>query len=38
MNLRMPEFKWAWGYPLVIGMSLAVIAALVIIFKKKKWF
>ena len=38
MNLRMPEFKWAWGYPFVIGMSLAVIAALVIIFKKKKWF
>lgn len=38
MNLKMPEFSWTWGYPFVIGISLAVIAALIVIFKKKKWF
>lgn len=38
MNLQMPEFRWTWGYPFVIGISLAVVAALIVIFKKKKWF
>lgn len=38
MNLMMPEFQWEYGYPLVIGISAAVVIALVVIFKKKKWF
>ena len=38
MNLQMPEFKWAYGYPMVIGVSSAVIVILLIFFKKKKWF
>ena len=38
MNLRMPESRWDWGYPMVILMSLAVCVATVALFKKKKWF
>ena len=38
MNLQMPEYKWVWGYPFVIGISLGVVCALLIVFKKKKWF
>ena len=38
MNLRMPESRWAWGYPMVIVISLAVCVATVVLFKKKKWF
>lgn len=38
MNLQMPEFKWAMGYPFVIGVSVIVVLALVIFFKRKKWF
>lgn len=38
MNLQMPEYEWSWGYPLVIGISLAVIAIMIVVFKRKKWF
>ncbi len=38
MNLQMPEFGWSWGYPFVIAVSLTVVIALIILFKKKKWF
>ena len=38
MNLQMPEFHWAWGYPFVIAVSLSVVVALIVIFKRKKWF
>lgn len=38
MNLKMPEFNWDYGYHLVIGMSIAVVAVLIVIFKRKKWF
>lgn len=38
MNLRMPEFAWKYGYPMVIILSIAVCITCLIIFKKKKWF
>jgi Mg2+ and Co2+ transporters len=38
MNIIMPEFKWAYGYPYVIGLSIIVVLGLVAVFKKKKWF
>lgn len=34
----MPEFTWNYGYLYVIALSVLTVAALVIIFKKKKWF
>ncbi|MCR5230361.1 MAG: hypothetical protein K6D03_09560 [Solobacterium sp.] len=38
MNFRyMPELDWRLGYPVVILCSLAIVAALLIWFKKKKW-
>ncbi len=38
MNLKMPEFEWQYGYPVIIGVSILIIASLIIMFKKKKWF
>ncbi|NLD10330.1 CorA family divalent cation transporter [Aminicella lysinilytica] len=38
MNLKMPEFGWAFGYAYVIGLSVAVLVIMIIFFKKKKWF
>lgn len=38
MNFKMPEYGWRFGYPLVIAGSLVVVAALLIYFKRKKWF
>lgn len=38
MNLNMPEYHWAFGYPLVALLSLAVVGICVWIFKRKKWF
>lgn len=38
MNLKMPEFNFAYSYPLVIFGSLLVTAVTITIFKKKKWF
>lgn len=38
MNLQMPEYEWAYGYPVVIAASLVVSIGLYIYFKKKKWF
>jgi magnesium transporter len=38
MNFRyMPELEWRWGYPVVIGVSIAVIIFCLILFRKKKW-
>lgn len=33
----MPELQWKYGYPAVILVSVGIVAALVIYFKKKKW-
>lgn len=38
MNFSMPEYKWAYGYPVVIALSVVVALFSVIYFKKHKWF
>ena len=38
MNLKMPEFTWDYGYPIVIGLCVAVCVLWAVIFKKKGWF
>jgi len=34
---RMPELKWEWGYPLVLGLMVAIVIAMLGFFKGKKW-
>ncbi|HRV34050.1 MAG TPA: CorA family divalent cation transporter, partial [Anaerovoracaceae bacterium] len=38
MNLRMPEYEWDLGYPMVILVSISIGLGLFLYFKKKKWF
>lgn len=38
MNFPMPEYEWAYGYPVVIIVSAMVALFSVIYFKKHKWF
>jgi magnesium transporter len=38
MNLKMPEVKWDFGYPMVILLSIAVVVFCLVFFKRKKWF
>ncbi|MBK5243696.1 MAG: magnesium transporter [Eubacteriaceae bacterium] len=38
MNLIMPEFKWVYTYPFVIGLCLIVTSLSLYYFKKNKWF
>ncbi len=38
MNLKMPEYGWAFGYPLVIGISAVAVGGCIAYFKKHKWF
>ncbi len=39
MNFRfMPELEWRWGYFLVWGIIAVVGGAMVVFFKRKKWF
>ena len=38
MNFKhMPELEWRWGYPMVIGVSIAVVAGLLLFFRRKGW-
>ena len=38
MNFKyMPELKWIWGYPLVLGVMLAVAAVMLFYFRRKNW-
>jgi magnesium transporter len=38
MNFEhMPELKWGWGYPLVLGLMVAIAIAMLGFFKRKKW-
>ena len=38
MNFRyMPELGWSLGYPVVIGISIAIVIACLVFFKKKNW-
>ena len=38
MNLSMPEYSWAWGYPVVIAVSILIVIAEILYFKRHKWF
>lgn len=38
MNLQMPEYTWAWGYPAVILLSISVVVICLWLFKKHRWF
>jgi len=38
MNFQhMPELKWYWGYPAVLGLMLLVFLGMVAYFRRKKW-
>jgi magnesium transporter len=38
MNFEhMPELKWEWGYPLVLGVMAAIAIAMLGFFRLKKW-
>jgi len=38
MNFKdMPELSWKWGYPAVIGVTVALVVLMVIFFRRKKW-
>jgi magnesium transporter len=38
MNFEhMPELRWAWGYPLVLGVIVVIAIAMLGFFKWKKW-
>lgn len=37
MNFSMPEYGWAFGYPLVIALSISIVGICMFLFKKKKW-
>ena len=34
---RMPELKWAWGYPMALGVMFAVAVVMLVFFRRKKW-
>lgn len=36
--VNMPMLKWQYGIPAVVVLSVAVVAGMVILFKKKKWW
>ena len=38
MNLKMPEFAWDYGYPIVIGVCILVCVVWAVVFHKKGWF
>ncbi len=38
MNLKMPEFEWAFGYPFVILLSVGIVTLCIFWFWKNKWF
>ena len=38
MNFDMPEYRWVYGYPMVIIVTVVVLIASVMYFKKNKWF
>ncbi len=39
MNFEyMPELKWKWSYPLLMLGFVTIPVALLVYFRKKKWF
>jgi magnesium transporter len=38
MNFKnMPELEWKWGYPLVLLVMASIVAAMLLLFRRKKW-
>ena len=37
MNLQMPEFQWAHGYPAVIALSAGIVVLMIWLFRRNKW-
>jgi len=38
MNFKyMPELGWKWGYPAVIGVTVSIVSAMIIFFRRRKW-
>ncbi len=38
MNFRyMPELEWRWAYPAVLLLMLAIVAVMLVYFRRKKW-
>ncbi len=38
MNFKdMPELTWRWGYPMVIGIAIAMATTMLVYFRRKKW-
>jgi magnesium transporter len=38
MNFRyMPELEWRWGYPASLLLMLAIVAVMLVYFRRKKW-
>ncbi len=38
MNFEfMPELRWRWGYPALLGLMLAIFLGMLYFFKKRKW-
>lgn len=38
MNFAMPEYRWAYGYPVVILASVLVAVLSIVYFKRHRWF
>ncbi len=38
MNLKIPEFGWAYGYPFVAGICVLTVLIWFALLKRKKWF
>lgn len=38
MNFPMPEYSWAYGYPIVVVISIIVALVSIVYFKRHKWF
>ncbi|MDH5435260.1 MAG: magnesium/cobalt transporter CorA [Gammaproteobacteria bacterium] len=39
MNFEyMPELKWKYAYPVLMGFFVVIALSLIVLFKKKKWF
>ena len=36
--VNMPELRWRFGYPVLIGLCALIVAGEIVLFKKKRWF
>jgi magnesium transporter len=35
--LNMPELRWYWGYPFVLGVMALMVAGLLVFFRRRHW-